>query len=185
MHDIDPYLCIYNPKLISVVLLSSAPWDSRRTVILATAMPCIAAFSLCLLLFVEYNRYIRPSSLAILYLLASLLWSAIQLIISRNEPAIGENPGITSCRISPVLVLLTSECHSKESIIKPSSKVGPGRIFGDLESDAVLVDKSSTPKWKQNHPLSRRLTTNWYDAVRWGLVSAGVRSSHGRKKAAR
>lgn len=106
-------------QLYFFVQVASASKDASRIVVASLALSFAAAIDICILSYFEHARSIRPSSLIVIYLFASLVGHATQLSLSTNELGTVDEVAVAASRICLELALLVIECRTKLSILKP------------------------------------------------------------------
>ncbi len=105
--------------------------DASKTLVASSAISFAAAADICILSYFEHARSIRPSTLVVLYLFASIAGLVPQLLLSTRGLGHGADFAVAAFQIGLELTLLLIECQTKESILKPSYQpLAPEEISG-------------------------------------------------------
>jgi len=117
-------------QLSTLMRNSLTAFDIR---VLSNALSSVAAFGFCILSFVEHRRSPTPSTLLVLYALACLLGSGVELLIL--PPIFSkESLSFSVANICLELALLVVECQKKGSILLPQyQQLTPEERAGILE----------------------------------------------------
>ena len=122
-------------QLSSFVKNSSAVFDIH---VLSNAISSVAAFVFCILSFIEHQRSPTPSTLLVLYILACLLGSGVELLILPPYFTVG-SISLPITNICVELAVLVFECQEKDSaLFAPYQELTPEERSGILERTFFL-----------------------------------------------
>ncbi|KAH6645218.1 P-loop containing nucleoside triphosphate hydrolase protein [Truncatella angustata] len=116
-----------------VLIVAISPTSQFNVGLFSVTASFVACIGLCPLLFLEHTRSIRPSDLAVVYLLVSLVCDATELltVLYQNGIPLALLPAAASLCVK--LVLLVAESQGKEAILRgPYDQQPPEQLAGIL-----------------------------------------------------
>jgi ATP-binding cassette, subfamily C (CFTR/MRP), member 1 len=123
-------LSLVQSIVVSTGVFSKTEFDIAIVSAIASFVACIG---LCPLLFLEHIRSIKPSDLAVVYLLVSLACDSAELGTTVAENGTSAGVVLATANLFLKFVLLVAECRGKERIMRaPYSQWPPEQLAGVL-----------------------------------------------------